>query len=112
MIPTPNLRRRAAFHLGAIPAALCAAALTATALAQTTASTATTEKPKEEKVLELDKVVVSGYTNSLEQSLEAKRAANAIIDVITAEDVGKFPDTNVAESLSHIPGVTVDRLFG
>lgn len=112
MIPTPNPRRRAAFHLGAIPAALCAVALTATALAQTTAPTAATEKPKEEKVLELDKVVVSGYTNSLEQSLEAKRAANAIIDVITAEDVGKFPDTNVAESLSHVPGVTVDRLFG
>ena len=114
MIPTPNLRRRAAHFLGAVPAALCAVTLTATALAQTAAPTTTASgaKPEEEKVLQLDKVVVSGYTSSLEQSLEAKRAANAIIDVITAEDVGKFPDTNVAESLSHVPGVTVDRLFG
>jgi iron complex outermembrane receptor protein len=111
MISTPILRRRAAFTLGAIPAALLAVALTATALAQTTTTPAASGK-KADEVLQLDTVVVSGYGASLAQSLEAKRAANAIVDVITAEDVGKFPDTNVAESLSHVPGVTVDRLFG
>lgn len=60
----------------------------------------------------LEEVVVSGYRRSLELSLDTKRNAAAMVDVITAEDVGKFPDTNVAESLSHVPGVTVDRLFG
>ena len=112
MIPTPNPRRHSVLH-GVLPAALCLLALSATALAQTTTTSATDSSKKPEgDVVELEKVVVTGYTASLEQSLEAKRAANAIIDVITAEDVGKFPDTNVAESLSHIPGVTVDRLFG
>jgi iron complex outermembrane receptor protein len=41
-----------------------------------------------------------------------KRSAIAVMDVITAEGVGKFPDRNVAESLSHIPGVSVDHQFG
>jgi iron complex outermembrane receptor protein len=62
--------------------------------------------------VEMEKFVVQGYRASLEASLEAKRAAGANVDVITAQDVGKFPDTNLAESLSHIPGVTIDRLFG
>ena len=37
---------------------------------------------------------------------------DAIVDAISAEDVSKFPDTNIAESLSHLPGVSVDRNFG
>ncbi len=60
----------------------------------------------------LDQFVVMGYINSLQKSLNTKRASNDNVDVITAEDTGKFPDLNLAESLSHIPGVTVDRLFG
>jgi iron complex outermembrane receptor protein len=61
---------------------------------------------------ELDEVVVTGIRASLQQSLETKREANAIIDVVTAEDVGKFPSSNVAEAITIIPGVTVDRAFG
>src|SRR3546814_20327538 len=38
--------------------------------------------------------------------------ANAIVDSVSAEDVGKFPNTNVAEALTLVPGVTVDRQFG
>lgn len=62
--------------------------------------------------VELDSVVVLGIRGSLQKSLETKRQSDAIIEAITAEDIGKFPDKNVAESLSHIPGVTVDRNFG
>ncbi|TXI96330.1 MAG: TonB-dependent receptor [Burkholderiaceae bacterium] len=54
-------------------------------------------------------VVVSGYRYSIEQSLDQKRKANAIIDVVTAEDVGKFPDKNVADALQRVPGVVVNR---
>ncbi|WP_242107982.1 TonB-dependent receptor [Luteimonas aquatica] len=61
---------------------------------------------------ELDTVVVQGIRASLQSSLQTKRNADAIVEAITAEDIGKFPDKNVAESLSHIPGVTVDRNFG
>jgi iron complex outermembrane receptor protein len=56
--------------------------------------------------------VVNGYANSLAESLQAKRQSEDNVEVITAEDVGKFPDTNLAESLSHLPGVSVDFLFG
>lgn len=57
-------------------------------------------------------IVVSGIRASLKSSIGVKRAANAVIDVITAEGIGKFPDRNVAESLAHIPGVSVDHQFG
>ena len=57
-------------------------------------------------------VVVHGYRESLQSSAETKKKTDAVIDVITADDVGKFPDTNVAESLSHLPGLSVDRQFG
>jgi iron complex outermembrane receptor protein len=56
--------------------------------------------------------VVKGYASSLEASLQAKRQSEDNVEVITAEDVGKFPDANLAESLSHLPGVSVDFLFG
>ena len=60
----------------------------------------------------IDEVIVTGIRASLQQSLETKRNADAIIDVVTAEDVGKFPSSNVAEAITIIPGVTVDRAFG
>ncbi len=60
----------------------------------------------------LEEIIVTGIRGSLRQSIEVKRSADAIVDVISAEDVGKFPDRNVAESLSHIPGVSIDRRFG
>lgn len=57
-------------------------------------------------------IVVSGIRASLKNAIDVKRSAIAVMDVITAEGVGKFPDRNVAESLSHIPGVSVDHQFG
>ncbi|NYT42393.1 TonB-dependent receptor [Sphingomonas sp. R-74633] len=57
-------------------------------------------------------IVVTGFRASLAQSIDAKRKADAIIDSVSAEDVGKFPNTNVAEALTLVPGVTVDRQFG
>ena len=59
-----------------------------------------------------EEIVVTGYASSLRQALEIKRNANAVVDAISSEDIGKFPDRNVAESLSHIPGVSIDRRFG
>lgn len=61
---------------------------------------------------QVDTVVVTGIRASLQASVQAKRNANAVIDVITAEDIGKFPDKNVAESLQRVPGVTIQREFG
>ncbi len=71
-----------------------------------------TQATGDEAATELDRVVVTGIRASLQQSLDVKRNADAIIDVITAEDVGKFPSTNVAEAMALIPGVTIDKAFG
>ncbi|MGN6374483.1 MAG: TonB-dependent receptor [Sphingomonas sp.] len=57
-------------------------------------------------------IVVTGYRQSIESSLAQKRTANAFVDVITAEDVGKFPDKNVADSLQRVPGVIITRNGG
>ncbi|MBQ5940085.1 TonB-dependent receptor [Massilia sp. AB1] len=57
-------------------------------------------------------VVVTGYRYAIEKSLDQKRNANSIVEVITAEDVGKFPDKNVADALQRVPGVVVTRSGG
>ncbi len=54
----------------------------------------------------LDEIVVTGIRKSLEESLDAKRASIQLTEVITAEDIGKMPDKNVADSLARLPGVT------
>ena len=57
-------------------------------------------------------IVVTGYRSSLAAALQEKRDANAIIDVVKAEDIAKFPDSNLAESLQRVPGVTITRDSG
>ncbi|HYJ41194.1 MAG TPA: TonB-dependent receptor [Steroidobacteraceae bacterium] len=66
------------------------------------AQTATTDAGEE-----LDEVIVSGIRASLEQSLEVKRNADARLEVVTAEDVGKLPAHNVADALRGLPGVNI-----
>jgi TonB-dependent receptor len=61
---------------------------------------------------ELEEIVVTGLRGSLMQSMEIKRDAIGVVDAISAEDIGKFPNTNVAESLQRIPGVSIDRQNG
>jgi len=60
----------------------------------------------------LEAIVVTGFRASLESALNKKREDNGIVDVIKAEDIAKFPDTNLAESLQRIPGVVIDRDAG
>lgn len=57
----------------------------------------------------IDEVVVTGIRASLRQSLDQKRMSDQVAEVITAEDIGKFPDINVAESLQRVTGVTITR---
>ncbi|MCF8205961.1 MAG: TonB-dependent receptor [Methylotenera sp.] len=61
---------------------------------------------------QLETVTVTGIRASLESALNAKRQDKGIVDVIKAEDMGKFPDTNLAESLQRVPGVVIDRDAG
>ena len=55
----------------------------------------------------LQEVIVTGIRASLEESLEVKRASVSVEDVITAEDIGKMPDKNIADSLQRVPGMTI-----
>ncbi|MEA3140489.1 MAG: iron complex outerrane recepter protein [Gammaproteobacteria bacterium] len=54
----------------------------------------------------LQEIVVTGIRRSVELSLEAKRDSTELTEVVTAEDIGKMPDKNVADSLARLPGIT------
>ena len=60
----------------------------------------------------VEEVVVKGVRGSLARSLEQKRYADGVVDGITAEDIGDFPDLNISESLQRITGVTINRVLG
>ena len=59
--------------------------------------------------IEAETIIVTGIRGSLQRNLDIKRAANGLVDAITMEDVGRFPDANLATALMRIPGVTVSR---
>jgi iron complex outermembrane receptor protein len=54
----------------------------------------------------LEEIVVTGIRRSVELSIESKRDAIGVTEVVTAEDIGKMPDKNVADSLARLPGIT------
>ncbi len=59
-----------------------------------------------------DEIVVTGIRASLGKAMDLKRDSVGVLDSISAEDIGKFPDTNLAESLQRITGVSIDRNSG
>ncbi|MCG8274952.1 TonB-dependent receptor [Stenotrophomonas sp. NLF4-10] len=63
----------------------------------------------EPQATDLDTIVVTGIRSSLQSSMNLKRDATGVVDGIVSEDIGKFPDTNLAESLQRISGVSIDR---
>lgn len=56
-----------------------------------------------------DEIVITGLRGSLQRNLDVKRTSPGVVDVISAEDIGKFPDSNVAASLQRLPGVSIQR---
>lgn len=61
---------------------------------------------------DVEVIMVKGIKGSLIKSMDIKRESDGVVDSITAEDIGKFPDTNLAESLQRITGVSIDRANG
>ncbi len=59
--------------------------------------------------VEAETIIVTGIRGSLQRNLDIKRAADGLVDAITMEDIGRFPDANLATALMRIPGVTVSR---
>ena len=86
-----------------------ATALLAAAMLAPATGAAETQAADEEV---MEEIVVTGIRGSMHQSLERKRNADHFVDAITAEDIGAFPDQNLAESLQRISGVAIDRKSG
>ncbi len=60
----------------------------------------------------LQTVTVTGIRSSVKRAIDVKRDSSGVTDSIASEDLGKFPDLNVAESLQRIPGIAIDRSGG
>jgi iron complex outermembrane receptor protein len=81
------------------------------AAAATSASTDTPSATQTERPT-LQEVVVSGMRANLEKEIETKKLATVVMDSIDSTELGRFPDDDVADSLSHLPGITIQRTTG
>jgi len=107
--PRPALRLT---HLAAASGLLFAGATTQAQLPNQGPTPATSAPQALAGTTQLETVIVTGIRRSLETSVNLKRSSSGLVDGIVAEDIGKFPDTNLAESLSRISGVSIDRANG
>src|ERR1700732_3518048 len=78
-------------------------------LAMPAASGWAQQQPAQESI---EEVVVTGIRYSLEQSMEQKRKAATVVEVVSAEEIGKLPDKNVADALQRVPGVNISSAAG
>ncbi len=60
----------------------------------------------------LEEVVVTGIRHGIQEAIEVKRDSGSIVEAVSAEDIGKLPDTSIAESISRLPGLTSQRAEG
>ncbi len=95
--------------VAAAVAVMLVGAVAAPAFAQSAAAPAPAASAAKDDV---QSVEVTGIRASLQTSVNIKKISNAVVDALSAEDVGKLPDSDVGESLGRIPGVSVDREFG
>jgi TonB-dependent receptor len=111
-----SLRRRSCFSLlvGGSILALCApqAALAQAQPQPEPSDDTAAAKSDTPPAGEGDSIVITGIRGSLRQSMDIKKNAIGVVDAISAEEMGKFPDTNLAEALQRITGVSIDRQNG
>eukprot|EP01030_Chromulinospumella_sphaerica_P010969 gene10969-10773_t len=85
------------------------AALAQERVTQTDAASAPSSSQEAAQAGDTATVVVTGFRNSLQKALNLKQQAISVRDSIVAEDIGKFPEANVAESLQRVPGIILNR---
>ncbi len=73
------------------------------------AAMAQAQAPADKNAAESEEIIITGFRKSLEDATAAKRESNTFSDSVFAEDIGKFPDLNIAESLNRVPGVQLTR---
>jgi len=104
MTMASGFTRRARLMTGGALGVVMTLALAGGAQAQTAS--------QDEQATQVDEIVVTGIRRSIEASISAKARNTSIVEVISAEDIGKLPDVSIAESLARLPGVTMQRLDG
>ncbi|MBH0040449.1 TonB-dependent receptor [Pseudoalteromonas sp. SWN166] len=67
------------------------------------------ENESSQHTKDIEVIEVRGIRSSMAENLDVKRMSGSVVDAITAEDIGKFPDKNVADSLQRVPGVVIER---
>ncbi|WP_345845246.1 TonB-dependent receptor [Shewanella algae] len=72
----------------------------------------TQQNSAQQQDAELERIQVTGIRSAIKESLFLKQNATAVVDLVVADDIGKFPDENLAEALQRIPGVTITRNGG
>ncbi|MEO6040776.1 MAG: TonB-dependent receptor [Croceibacterium sp.] len=89
-----------------------AAAFPAVALGQNAQPVTAAKPAAEDTATDANAIIVTGFRQSLEAALNVKKNSVAAVDAIVAEDIAKFPDQNLAESLQRIPGISIQRDAG
>jgi iron complex outermembrane recepter protein len=96
-----------AFQLSPV-AAGCAVFLSLVAGSTSAQETTTTDMPK----AEANVVVVKGIRRGIEDAISVKKDSTSIVEAVSAEDIGKLPDSSIAESIARLPGLTAQRVSG
>ena len=95
------------FKLNMLTVALIAAGASSAAMAQQTADAR--EQAKQD---DIEVIAVTGYRGSLQKAQAIKMSESSVVEVLSAEDIGKLPDTSIAESLARLPGLAGERRNG
>lgn len=90
---------------------LCVAVVSAMAMAAS-AQAQDAGQTNNDDAVDLDKVKVVGIRSAIEKSIDTKQTSTSIVEAISAEDIGKLPDSSIAESIARLPGLTAQRERG
>ena len=101
------LQRKRNLLSAALMSAIAMVAIQAHAQDSTAATTEDTEE-----ATELDRVKVTGIRSAIEKSIDTKQTSTSIVESVSAEDIGKLPDSSIAESIARLPGLTAQRERG
>jgi len=96
----------------ALSIALAVALTPSLALAQSTTTDPGTTPPAGTAATDLDTIQVTGIRRGIENAIAIKQDATSVVEVISAEDIGKLPDVSIAESLARLPGLAAQRVAG
>ncbi len=108
-IRTGHAFRRGTSNSGSVAANSVAAAVAAVLAGSSGVARAQDAKANDEAI---EEVVVTGIRYSIETSIATKRESTSIVEAVSAEDIGRLPDTSIADSIARLPGVTAQRIEG